>query len=368
MCAVESISKHLGLVAWSVLCLSFTCLFDPAFAKAEGAPSSNTPLRIGAILGVTGLLADMGVDYRDGMLLAVEELQQKNRGKIELLLEDSRWEPKGAMSCYQKLRAAWNVRVVVTLGSTNVIALKSLTEKEGVLLFGQGTHPGIISNSNIVIRHWPRATEDAQAVTQFIASKGLTRIAELSLEAEGPRGFDLEFDSLREEKLAGIAFDRDTHGWGDRDVRAQLLKLFHRRPELVIVNSFGMTSAVALKQSRELNYKGMLLLGIGFRMSLDAIREVREKKVDEFYYVDFDLPLGEFQNAFAKKYGREPSTVALIGYSDTELALWAHNATGGNPQAMAKFIRAAGEFQGTYETLHIEPSGDIPVPTTVKKW
>lgn len=73
-------------------------------------------IRIGAIDPLTGPFAAYGEPVRDGMLLAVDEINAKggiNGRKIELLLEDDGGDPKVSVNAFTKLATVSKVPVII---------------------------------------------------------------------------------------------------------------------------------------------------------------------------------------------------------------------------------------------------------------
>jgi branched-chain amino acid transport system substrate-binding protein len=81
----------------------------------DGTGSRGT-IRIGAIDPLTGPMAAYGEPVRDGMILAVEEINAQggiNGRKIELLLEDDGGDPKNAVNAFTKLATVSKVPVII---------------------------------------------------------------------------------------------------------------------------------------------------------------------------------------------------------------------------------------------------------------
>ncbi|MFC1862244.1 ABC transporter substrate-binding protein, partial [Chloroflexota bacterium] len=64
-----------------------------AVGMVAGPGCAEKPIKIGAILSITGAGDYMGADVRDGMLLSVDDVNSRGgiKGrKIELIIEDSK--------------------------------------------------------------------------------------------------------------------------------------------------------------------------------------------------------------------------------------------------------------------------------------
>ncbi len=111
----------------------------PFLLALWAGPALSDPLRVGAIYGLSGPLASFGEEYRNSALLAAEA----SKGGVQLFFEDSPWEPKTAVSAFQKLSTVDKVRVFHVMGAGMSLAVKPLSEKGRCLLFSAAAHPAL---------------------------------------------------------------------------------------------------------------------------------------------------------------------------------------------------------------------------------
>ena len=85
--------------------LATLCFTFFAFVLFSGCQNSE-PIKIGFSGGLTGRLADLGLNGRNGVILAVEEIN-RNGGvagrQIELLIRDDRQDPDVARTVDEEL-------------------------------------------------------------------------------------------------------------------------------------------------------------------------------------------------------------------------------------------------------------------------
>lgn len=105
---------YLGAVLLVAAILTTGC---PQTQKQETPPPKvSEPIRIGAIDPQTGPFAAYGEPVKEGMLLAVDEINAKggiNGRKIELLLEDDAGDPKNAVNAFTKLATVSKVPIII---------------------------------------------------------------------------------------------------------------------------------------------------------------------------------------------------------------------------------------------------------------
>jgi ABC-type branched-subunit amino acid transport system substrate-binding protein len=90
-------------------------------------------IKIGAVLTLTGPAGDIGIDVRDGMLLAVDEINAWggiNGRYIELIIEDSKTNPQEGKKAFNKIEADHHPLLYVSnLSSVSVQDFRFITKR-----------------------------------------------------------------------------------------------------------------------------------------------------------------------------------------------------------------------------------------------
>lgn len=144
-----------------------------------------------------------------------------------------------------------------------------------------------------------------------------------------------------------------------------MLRLLGGNPDTAVVNSFGMSSALALRQLRELGFKGTLFTNNGLQFSGEAWEMTLHGNLGELYVEGYDALPAEFSEKYRARYGADPSFYALAWYTDFELFTRAFEAAGADPRAVARYIKGLGRFQGRYLTIEIDKDGRARIPLSV---
>ena len=111
-------------------CLTTLLLSAATLAMAQNKGVTDTEIVLGTITDLSGPVANYGKESRNGMNMAVDEINAKGgvQGrKIRLLVEDHGYEPKRAVLAAQKLIQQDGVFAILGhLGTpTNMAALPS---------------------------------------------------------------------------------------------------------------------------------------------------------------------------------------------------------------------------------------------------
>ena len=96
--------KLKSTIALAAAAAALALTASTAFAQSQGV--SKTEIVVGSIQDLSGPLAGYGKQARNGMTMAIEEINELggiNGRKIKLLVEDSGYDPKKAILAAQKL-------------------------------------------------------------------------------------------------------------------------------------------------------------------------------------------------------------------------------------------------------------------------
>jgi branched-chain amino acid transport system substrate-binding protein len=344
-------------IAWSfVVLVSVAC----------NRPTSGE-IRIGAILPLTGRGAGLGHSLQTGLLLASKQINQAGGiagMPVRLLVEDTESEPKNAASAFKKLTEIDQAKIIFTVMSSQCLALKPLAESAGVLLFADCAHPEVTKDTTYVLRHSNIANRDAEVMAKAVRAAGYDGIAVLFQRDDWGVAFTDTFTGLMSGQNARFVSEEFLPD--QSDLRPQLTRLKAKEPQALLIVSFGPAIGLAIKQARELGYKGAIYTSIGFVLTPEA-RTIAGESAEGIFYQTY-----EAKPAFAREYqqafGEEAPLLGQMTYTDMELIKQAIEQTGSHePREIAAYIKGLGAFAGRFEKVAIQTNGDIPVQTIVAK-
>jgi branched-chain amino acid transport system substrate-binding protein len=253
-----------------VLHVLFTMLIAaavPAFAQTQGVTPDT--VTIGAFGPITGPAAYIGLAGRDGMLLAVKEINAAggvNGRKIAVVFEDDAHSPTRALAAVKKLVEQDKVFMVMSVGGSNatVGAVDYIRDKNIPMYVSIASAPQVT---------WPHAkhmfrggtTESArygELYAEFLATHyKAKRIAIMSGREEYPRNEgDATVTKLKSwfnlEPVARVEFNI-----GDKDFTSQLVQVQKADPEVIAFFGNPAEAAIAMRQAKELGLKQPFFVG-----------------------------------------------------------------------------------------------------------
>ena len=96
--------------------------------------NEKTPIKLGAIVPLSGPYANFGEGARVGIQLALEEAAGAPN-QIEVIYEDSQYEAAKSITAFNKLVDADHVQALIVLGTPPCVSVLPLAEKRGLPVF-----------------------------------------------------------------------------------------------------------------------------------------------------------------------------------------------------------------------------------------
>ena len=235
------------------------------------ARATDSTVKIGACLSLTGPAALYGTQQKAGILAAIDEV---NRGgglpgvKLEAVIEDDGSTKEQGIAVYQRLIGRDRVSAIIgpTLSNT-ATAVDPLAQAARVPVVAiSNTAPrGITDIGNYIFRVSltegqviPAALKRAQARLHF----GTAGVLYGNDDAFTQAGFGVMKGAL--EAMGVRIVGTQTFAKPDRDYNAQLTALIALKPDILVVSALVENAAGIVTQARQLGWQGPILGGNGF--------------------------------------------------------------------------------------------------------
>ncbi|GAG00492.1 unnamed protein product, partial [marine sediment metagenome] len=214
-------------------------------------------IKIGAIMPLTGELATYGEPVKNGMELAVEEINAKggiNGTLLRIIFEDDLGDPKTAVSAFNKLIDSEKVPIILgPLTSGASMATAPVAERRKVVQLS--TIAGTIKlkyAGDYIFRVF--ASDELQAkaiVDKAIDIFGSKKAAILYINNAYGQGIK-EITENRYIERGGQLVAIESFNESDKDFRTQLIKIKNVKPDLIFCLSYWKEGALILVQAKEL--------------------------------------------------------------------------------------------------------------------
>ena len=143
---------------------------------------NTQPVRIGFTAELTGKQSELGINLRNGVQMAVEEINDAggiNGRKIELIIEDDLGTPEGAVKAENKIIDAGVVAVIGHLTSNQTVEGYKVTQARGVVLFSGTASTSFLSGKkDLFFRTEPSNEYFGREFARYVRQqRGLSKIA-----------------------------------------------------------------------------------------------------------------------------------------------------------------------------------------------
>jgi branched-chain amino acid transport system substrate-binding protein len=332
----------------AVALLAAACGDDDEAPDAE--PASDEPIRIAALTSLTGNFAPWGLQVRDGMQLAVDELNEEggvDGRTLELVVADDQSNPEEGVRALERLIEREEVMAVGGIISSDVaLATARIAEENQVPLFliKAGAGEILTADSRYTFRTClPAAPMVAGPILQYVQSEGLTRVGAIIADY----AWGQAIKAAMEEAFAAapdIELQIEVAPVDETDFTTYLRALERLDPEMIVATGHPPGSGPITVQSADLGFD-VPITGAYSPQSLVA-GGAGEAAIGR--YADFgcaDYQSDDYQD-LARRFvefsddGVFLEDDAVAGYGIVTMVAEAAGEAGDDPAAIAEYLHA----------------------------
>jgi branched-chain amino acid transport system substrate-binding protein len=295
-----------------------------------GCQRKEDIIKIGIAGPMTGDQAKMGMDFKNGVSLAVEEWN--NRGgvlgkKIEVLISDDQHDPKQAVSVANKMVNEGVVGVIGHFNSSCSFPASDVYNRAGIpMITPASTNPQLTEkNYNGVFRVCGRDDQQGKIAADFVIKHlKLSEVAILHDKTTYGQGLADEFKNSLSDKVKLVYYGGIVQG--DKDFKTVLTVIKEKKPKLIFFGGIYPEAGLLVKQAKELGLTAEFMSGDG---TIDPkFIEIAGVSVAEGTYLTFspdpkNIPSAKgFIDTYQSKYG-ELGPYSIYAYDATNILLTA---------------------------------------------
>jgi len=312
--------KFKSTAALAILALS------TSYAMAQQGVS-KTEITLGSIQDLSGPIAAWGKQVRQGMMLAVDEINEIggiNGRKLKLIMEDSGYDPKKAVLAAQKLVNQDKIFMMVGhIGTAQNLAAMPIQFEKNVINFFPITAAREMYEPFHKLKYSFAATyfdQMRRVVPQMVKEKGLKKVCTIYQDddfgLEVLRGGEAGLKTLNMEFAEKTSFKR-----GATDFSSQVAKMKAASCDMVVLGTIIRETIGTIGESRKTGFNP-LFLGSSAAYT-DLIHKLGGKAMDGLYatmtvqnpYTDEpSQPIRFWANKYKTKFNEDPSVFSVYGY------------------------------------------------------
>ncbi len=333
-------------------------------------------LKIGALLPLSGSTATYGINAKNGIALAVEEVDAAggvNGRSIEIVYEDTQADPQIGSVGARKLIAVDDVPVIIgPMASPVTLAVAPIAEENHVVIFSPSSSaPAITTVGDYVFRDCLSDSYEGVVLAALaFDTLGELTAAILYINNDYGKGlaqvFEEEFTRLGGKVVALESFEQDTTDFND-----QLGKIKEANPETIVLIGYAEMAEI-LKEARELGMEQQVLSSVMFDNPgiLEKAGDAAEGVLFTTWTPDPATPsvaLQSFEVAYRQKYGSQPGIFAAEAYDALNILAKVIQESSYSADAIKAALYGVRDYPGASGSISFDRNGDCTKPIFVKK-
>lgn len=326
------------------------------------------PIKIGFISPLSGEVATYGDPVKNGVEIAVEEINAKGgiKGRpLEVIYEDGKCSNKDATSAAQKLINIDKVKVIIgMICSGELLSAAPIAESAKVILIGQGSSPDVTNAGDYIFRTFPNDELVGTVLVEQMTKNNIKTVALLSGSNAYTTGLKTNFESkIKGTQISIVANESYTDS--TKDFRSLLQKIKAAKPDAIFINTqTGADGARAAQQARDLGitspFYAVFFTGPEFTSA--------GKAVEDTYIVDNaaidpnNADATAFTAKYKAKYGSESAYpfVSANAYDQVYLLADIFGKVGSEDTDKIKnALYETTAFKGLSGTFGFDKNGDV---------
>jgi len=334
--------------------------------KAEQQSITMEPIRVGAVLPLTGNLSFLGEAIRNGIEMAKDEFNAMDSvggRKVEVIYEDSKGTARDGVSAVQKLVDV-DKQPYLIINLTNVaLASGAVLERKDALALMLSTHPEVLTGHNNFFRIFISGVQESKLMADYCLKKGYKSFVIVHVDdayGDGTAQF-----LRRELEKSGVVKSVDKYPIANPDFRTIITIAHSHNPDALIVVGYGREYPQLFRQFEELGWTPPIISNLSFaNLAGQALTSPLVSKVayasPAFLRPDSRLHSSkEFEVKYMRKYGKAPDFNSAYGYDNLKLLVNAILAVGNDDIIKVRDgLRGTKGYLGAIGRIDILSDGD----------
>lgn len=344
--------------------------------------AAKETIKIGGLLPFTGGASVYGQYAREGIVVAVDEINAKGGikgAKLKIIWEDHQSNVRAAVNGFLKLIQINKVPAIISENSSPVLACVPIAEeKETVIVNVGAVSPRLVGAGKYLFSNIPNGILEVDVMADYAFNELGYRTMAL-LHPKDDFGTEVCNRMAKVwEKKGGKIIAREPFELNSVEHRTQLSKIKAASPDCIYCLAYGKEQGVVLKEAAELGIKIPILGSSPFEMP-DVIKIAGIAAEGTIYTTPSfdpksDYPITvNFVNLFKKKHGKLPEQFAGTAYDAVYILQKAiekimesgKEVSGSN---IRQAINEIKEFDGVSGRFIMQDDGTVLKPMNIKTY
>lgn len=221
----------------------------------QDSQNATNKRTIVAILPLSGPIAYTGELAKRGIEMAIADLPAAS--KVKVVYQDTKTDPKLAVSVFSNDVVQGDISAVITLGSPIAMALLPLANEHKVVLMGIASTPTFVSPDGYTFRLNGSANVEMDNILNNVEKLNIQKLAIIYQNDDYGKGI---LNSLKSKYKKNLVAEEGFLP-GSSDMRTELTKIKAANPDGIFVAAYAPTAGMIAKQASVLGIKSTLMCG-----------------------------------------------------------------------------------------------------------
>ncbi|MFO0725034.1 MAG: ABC transporter substrate-binding protein [Myxococcota bacterium] len=340
------------------------------------APQAAAEIKLGVVGSLTGPNATFGNSTKNGVDLAVDQLNQKGGvlgKKVKAIHLDDQGRPEEAKTAVQRLITQDKVDAVLgEVASSLSLAMAPVAQRAHVpMITPSSTNPAVTEVGDYIFRVCFIDPFQGYVMAKF-ARENL-KLDKVAILRDVRNDYSVGLANVFTEefkKMGGTITADESYSQGDTDYKATLTKIRAATPQAIYVPGYYTEVGQIARQARELQIEVPLLGGDGW--DSDKLFEGGGKAIEGSYFsnhysVDDPRPsIQKFVTDYRAKFNETPDALAALGYEAALVALNAMSTAGSTEgQKVRDALAKTKDFAGVTGQITLNAARNAEKPAVV---
>jgi branched-chain amino acid transport system substrate-binding protein len=364
------------IYALCTVCLlaAVTAILVYAHNPSGPADVQSEPITIGALLPLTGNSASIGERVKQGVDLALEEVNRSGN-KLRVVYEDDKGETASAITAARKLIHQDHARILIgPLKSDPLLAVAPITEQDKVILFSPTAGAAKISEAgDYVFRNIENPDVHGNGAATFLKEQHTRNVAIFASQASNAQSYASTFKAAW-TKMGYISYESN-YATDATDFRAEITKAIITTPDAIYIGvGTAKDAGLLIKQLREQGFVGLIVASVA--ADAKELVDTAGQAAEGVYIVSvafnpLEGPAKAYNELYRQKYGKDSEGLAANGYDAVmilaQAAVTCQKSTIVSTDCVRDFIYNTKNYPGVAGNTTFDKNGDVLKPVLLKQ-
>lgn len=271
--------------------------------------AAEDKINVGVILPLTGPLAEFGLAMQNGIKLAINQ-EPGYFTKLNFLYEDSKYDPKVAISAFRKLKDKDHIQFAINFGCPTSQALVPIVEKSEIPTAMFCSSVLMTKDKKYSFGMTPPASDWARILWTFLTKQNFEKTCLMLTDNDY---LISEYQALQTQFKQTEIEIIDRFAPQDNDFKTSILKIKNKKCDALGVYLLPGQVRNFFKQSIAYDMQAMQIFGTDIFESKEEI-EASRGGMENAVFVNLDLP-EQFKTNYLSEFGNDnQATTACVTY------------------------------------------------------